>query len=251
VSEKKVVAIIQARMASTRLPGKVLAEIEGEPMLIWVVERARLAQNLTEVVVATTTDPKDDAIFQLCKDRGILVHRGNPVDVLDRYWETANAYGAEIIVRITADCPLIDPGLIDLTVEALLDSDPQADFAANRLPWQRTYPIGLDVEVCTLKALKSAWHEAGEPHHREHVMPYLYENPDRFRILHLQTDPNYGSLRWTVDTQEDLEFVREVTIRLPGRAAFSWRDVLEVLEENPELEKINANVEQKTHRDVG
>jgi spore coat polysaccharide biosynthesis protein SpsF len=133
----------------------------------------------------------------------------------------------------------------------LLFSEPAADFAANRLPWERTYPIGLDVEVCTRGALQTAWEQAEDPHQREHVMPYLYEHPQRFQILHVKSDEDYGELRWTVDTKEDLQFVREIAKLLPGQKEFNWLDVLRIVDKNPELADINAGVEHKTHKDVG
>jgi spore coat polysaccharide biosynthesis protein SpsF len=246
-----VVAIVQARMKSTRLPGKVLEPIQGEPMLAWVVERARLAETIGEVIVATTTDQLDDAIVDQCRARNIKVFRGDPVDVLDRYWRALEASDAEIIVRLTADCPFIDPDLIDETVRILLEAENAIDFAATRLPWERTYPIGLDVEVCTREVLKIAWKEADETHHREHVMPYLYENPERFRILLLNAEKDYGDLRWTVDTKEDLAFIQEIVARLPDRTSFRWRDILSIIHEEPELKEINAGVVHKNHRDVG
>jgi spore coat polysaccharide biosynthesis protein SpsF len=238
-------------MASTRLPGKVLMEIEGERMLAWVLERARLAESVDDVVVATTTHASDEAIVEFCRRRDHAFHRGDATDVLDRYWKTANAFNAEFIVRITADCPLIDPGLIDKTLEALLRADPPADFAANRLPWKRTYPIGLDVEACTHDALQTAWTQAEEPHQREHVMPYLYEHSDVFKVVLVNAEKDYGDLRWTVDTPEDLRFIREIAKRVPNRRDFGWRDVLAILDENPHLTEINAGVRHKTHRDVG
>jgi spore coat polysaccharide biosynthesis protein SpsF len=251
VTERRVIAIVQARMGSTRLPGKVLLNIEGEPMLAWVVERVSLAMTVDDVVVATTTDPEDDAIVEFCGRRSYALYRGAATDVLDRYWEAAKAHDAEIIVRITADCPLIDPGLIDKTVDALLTKVPMADFSANRLPWERTYPIGLDVEVCTFEALQTAWNEAVEPHQREHVMPYLYEHPERFHILHVKAERDFGDLRWTVDTPDDLRFVREIAKRLPNYIDFSWSDVLRIVNENPELVEINQQVQHKTYKDVG
>lgn len=251
MSNPRIVAIIQARMKSTRLPGKVLAPIQSESMLTWVVERARLAQTLDEVVVATTTDASDDAIVDHCQARDYSVYRGDPIDVLDRYWATATAFKAEVVVRLTADCPLIDPELIDETVQELLDADRHVDFAATRLPWERTYPIGLDVEVCTFEGLRIAWQEAVETHQREHVMPFLYENPERFTIVLLNAEEDYGELRWTVDTEEDLVFVREIVKRFPDRKSFRWRDILTLVKENPELAVINASVKHKSHRDVG
>lgn len=250
MSAQKVAAIIQARMGSRRLPGKVLASIRGEPMLVWVVERSRLAACVDEVIVATTMSAQDDPIVELCDRQGYPVCRGEESDVLDRYWQAADVFAADIVVRITGDCPFIDPQLIDGAVQVLLKSDPPAELVLNRLPWERTYPIGLDVEVCTIGALRTAWQEAQEPHQRQHVMPFLYEHPDRFRIILLNADQDYGGLRWTVDTAEDLEFVRRAAALLGERDRFRWRDVLKLMEAQPDLKEINAQVEHKTHRDV-
>lgn len=248
-SARRVVAIVQARMASTRLPGKVLADIAGQPMLARVVGRAGRAGSPDEVAVATTVDPQDDAVVELVRQLGLRVVRGAAQDVLDRYWRAAQELDAAVIVRLTADCPLIDPELIDRTVRAFLRAEPPVDFAANRLPWDRTFPIGLDVEVCSRRALATAWEEAGEAHQREHVMPYLYENRDRFRILHLRHEKDLGHLRWTVDTAEDLAFVRAVYERM-GREDFGWREVLTLVERDPALSQLNAQVPHRTHRDT-
>jgi len=246
----RTVAIIQARMGSSRLPGKVLKDLGGRPMLVWVVERARRARLVDAVVVATTVEPADDPIEALCQERGYACWRGHPYDVLDRYYQAARHYQAEIIVRLTADCPLLDPGLVDATVQALLDQG--ADFAANRLPppWHRTYPIGLDTEVCTWEALERAWREAQAPHHREHVMPYLYEQPGRFRVVILDAEEDFGHLRWTVDTPEDLEVVRRLLDLLGKRDDFTWRDVLALWQAHPELAAINAGVSHHSYQDV-
>jgi len=249
-AKPRIVAIIQARMSSTRLPGKVLAEIAGEPMLVRVVERARMAVLVDEVVVATTTDPADDPIEALCLERGYACVRGSNQDVLDRIYQAARLHAAEVIVRLTADCPLIDPGVVDQTVGTFLKS--QVDFAANRLPppWKRSFPIGLDTEVCSSQALERAWKEADKPHQREHVMPYLYEVPGRFRVSIVDCERDYGHLRWTVDTPEDLELLRQIYARFGGRDDFSWREVLQLFEREPELAAINAQVPHKTYRDV-
>lgn len=248
--EQRVVAIIQARMSSSRLPGKVLRDIHGKPMLVWVVERARRAQCLTEVMVATTTDPADDMIEQVCRQLGIACFRGNGFDVLDRYYQAAREAEADVIVRITADCPLIDPGLIDVVVERFFEK--KVDFAANRLPppYQRTYPIGLDVEVVSFTALQRAWQQATEKHEREHVLPYLYEIPGRFNILTVDYERDLGSYRWTVDTYQDLQFVRQVFALLPDRESFTWLDVLKIVQDNPHLNEINAGITHKTFKDV-
>ncbi len=258
----RTIAIIQARMGATRLPGKVLLDIGGQPMLVRVVERARRAGKLDAAIVATTSKDQDNPVDELCRERGYFCFRGSQTDVLDRYYQAAKASRAEVIVRITADCPAIDPQLIDLTVEAFQESG--ADFAANRLPppWSRTYPIGLDVEVVTFGALERAWQEARQPFQREHVLPYIYEgipvdalrgsknalaaSPRGFRVLLVNHDPDYGTLRWTVDTPEDLELVRQVYARFGNRDDFSWTDLLALFEREPGLARINASVRQKS-----
>lgn len=258
----RTVAIIQARRSSTRLPDKVLLDIGGKPMLARVVERARRAASLDEVVVATTLDPADAAIESLCLENGFPCYRGSLPDVLDRYYQAARLYKADVVVRLTGDCPLIDPGLIDEAVRAFLSPGPGQpetggetfpyDFAANRLPppWHRTYPIGLDVEVCTFKALERAWKEGSLPHQREHVMPYLYEEPGRFRVLVLDHDPDYGALRWAVDTPDDLELIRQVYARFSGKDDFTWEQVLDLFKREPQLAEINAQSRQKDFREV-
>jgi len=261
-----VLAIIQARMGATRLPGKVLCDIAGQPMLVRVVERTRRASLLDGFVVATTTEVQDDAVAELCQARGYPCFRGDQQDVLDRYYQAARTFEAELVVRITADCPVIDPQLIDETIRIVHPSPvtrhSSFDFSANRLPqpWGRTYPIGLDVEVCSFAALERAWQEATEPYQREHVMPYLYEGaslvarhsslatgvtPRGFHVALLNHDPDYGALRWTVDTPEDLELIRQVYTRFGGREDFGWREVLALFEREPALAKINAAIKAK------
>ena len=156
-----------------------------------------------------------------------LVYRGSEHDVLDRYYQTAKEYNADVIVRLTADCPVLDPGVIDRLVNEFIKAD--VDFAANRLPppFKRTYPIGLDAEICTFSALEKAWHEAEAKHEREHVMPYFYEEPGRFNILQIDNDVDYGYLRWTVDTEEDLALVRKIFSAFDGRLDFGFSDILE------------------------
>jgi len=239
-------AIIQARLGSTRLPGKVLADIAGEPMLAWVVKRARWAQSVSQVVVATTSSAEDDAIYEFCRQRGIPVFRGDCFDVLDRYYQAALLFGAETIVRLTSDCPVIDPQEIDHVVSEFVRTG--VDFAANRLPppWKRTYPIGLDIEVCSFAALERAWREARQPFEREHVMPYLYDEPGRFKTLIIDHDPDCGAYRWTVDTPQDLEAVRRIFDYFKGDDGFSWLEVLELYRQHPELEDINRSINAKT-----
>jgi spore coat polysaccharide biosynthesis protein SpsF len=243
---ENIVAIVQARMSATRLPGKVLKEIQGKPMLWYVVERTHKASTVNQVVVATTTDPTDDPVAEFSKAQGYPFYRGSMQDVLDRYYQAAIEHNADVIVRITADCPLIDPGLIDLTVRALFEH--KVDFATNRLPppFTRTYPIGLDVEVCTFKALEKAWKEASSPHEREHVMPYLYEKTNRFKVWQVNHPLDYGKLRWTVDTPADLDVVRKIFEHFSGQLDFNWLDILELYQKSPEMFRSNEEIVQKT-----
>ena len=261
----RVIAIIQGRMSSSRLPGKILAEIAGQPMLQRVFIRTSRAATVTETVFATTTDPSDDPVAQYCDFSGIPFTRGSLYDVLDRYYQTAKQAKADFVARITADCPIIDPALIDDVVNTLLEDE--YDFVCNRLPppWPRTYPIGLDVEACTFRMLEKAWQEAREPHHREHAMPYFYEgvtltrqsrtletgaSPRGYAIALLHHTTDFGDYRWTVDTPEDLEFIRRVYSRFDGRDDFSWKEVLDLVHENPELLKLNSGVQHKTLKDI-
>ena len=252
-------------MSSSRLPGKILAEIASQPMLQRVFTRTSRASTVTETIFATTTDPSDNPVAEYCDFSGIPFTRGSLYDVLDRYYQTARQAKADFVVRITADCPVMDPVLIDEVVNTLLEGE--YDFVCNRLPppWHRTYPIGLDVEACTFNVLEHAWHEAREPQHREHAMPYCYEGVELTRqsrtletgvsprgytiaLLHHTTD--FGEYRWTVDTPEDLEFIRQVYSRFDGRDEFSWRDVLELVHNEPQLMQINAGVKHKTLKDI-
>jgi spore coat polysaccharide biosynthesis protein SpsF len=237
----KIVAIIQARMGSTRLPGKVLLDLEGASVLARVLARVKRAATIGEVVVATSDGPGDDVIVTECKRLGTNVFRGNENDVLDRYYRAAQFSKADVVVRITADCPLLDPKITDHTVSEFLQHHP--DYASNALI--RTYPRGLDTEVFTIAALERAWREGSERHQRAHVTPYIYQNPERFRVLAVQGERDYSGFRWTLDTEQDLEFLRAVYMRFAGRDDFGWQDVRKVLECEPELLELNRNVIQK------
>ncbi|MCW8138889.1 MAG: glycosyltransferase family protein [Planctomycetota bacterium] len=238
----RTVAIIQARLGSSRLPGKVLMDIAGRPMLERVVERARRAITLDEVVVATTTEPADEQIVALAADRGWRAYRGSQEDVLDRYVQVARAVAADVVVRITSDCPLIDPGVIDQVVRGRAEGG--ADYCSNGLG-RRTFPRGLDVEALTREALERADREATRAHEREHVTPYLYERAGRFVLRGVESPDDHSHHRWTVDTPEDLALVRGVYEGLGSDGPASWREVLEVLQRRPELVTLNAHVRQK------
>jgi len=252
-------------MSSSRLLGKILADIAGQPMLQRVFTRTSRAASVTETIFATTTDSSDDPVAEYCEFSGIPFRRGGQFDVLDRYYQTAKGAKADVVVRITADCPVIDPALINDVVNTLIEDE--YDFVCNRLPppYHRTYPVGLDVEACTFKVLQKAWQEAKEPQHREHAMPYLYEgvtlitenralqtgtSPRGFRIALLNHTTDFGDYRWTVDTPEDLEFMRQVYSRFDGRDDFSWKEVLDLVHDEPQLMEINAGVKHKTLKDI-
>lgn len=238
----RVVAIIQARMGSTRLPGKVLLDLAGEPVLVWVVNRTQRATTLDEIVIATTTESRDEAIVELCSSRGWAHFRGSEDDVLDRYYQTAKKHHADIVVRITSDCPLIEPEIIDLVVQELLE-DGLLDYVSNMLP-PRTFPRGLDVEAMTFKTLERAWREDKNPAWREHVTPYIYRAPEKFRLKAVTNEKDLSHMRWTIDTWEDLEFVRRICNHF-SHDQFSWHEVLDLLKEHPEWLEINKSVKQK------
>ena len=237
----KIVAIVQARMGSTRLPGKVLMDLAGQTVLECVVRRTQLSRLVREVRIATTTLKSDDPILNEGLRLGVPVSRGSEEDVLDRYWQASQECGATAIVRITSDCPLIDPEVIDQTIQVFHDR--QADYACNCRP--RTYPRGLDAEVFTADALGQAWEHAQKPHEREHVTPYFYENPGLFRLASLKGKTDYSQFRWTLDTPEDLMLLRAIYARFPGRTNFSWREAIELVKSEPALSSINQHVRQK------
>lgn len=229
-------------MGSTRLPGKVMMDLGGRPILHRVVTRTLRSTLLDEAVVATTAQEADRAIVEYCRQQGWPCFRGSEDDVLDRYYRAASDCGAEIVVRITSDCPLIDPEIIDMVVGKFLSSR-DLDYASNTLP-PRTFPRGLDVEALSYAALERAWKEDGNPSWREHVTPYIYRHPEKFSLHGVYNDVDCSSIRWTVDTPEDLAFVRKIYEYL-GNDGFSWRDVLQVLGKHPEWLEINRHIKQK------
>lgn len=235
-----VLALIQARMGSTRLPGKVLADICGKPMLWCVVERVRSARLIDSLAIATSTQAADDAIADFCTKNNMVFFRGSETDVLDRFYQAAKHFQADTIVRITADCPLIDPKTIDKVVAAFLEGG--YDYVSNTI--RITYPDGLDVEVFSFPALETAWKEAHLPAEREHVTPYL-RTSGRFRVQNVDNETRLPDeyLRWTVDEPADLEFVRIVYSRLaPQGQAFGFVDILSLLKTDATLTRINAGI---------
>ena len=240
----KVVAIIQARMGSTRLPGKVMKEILGKPVILWDLDRISFSKLVDEIVVAIPYGEENDVIVDMINEYNdkIVTIRGSEDDVLDRYYQAAVQTNADIVVRITSDCPLIDPVVIDNVIEHFLDNN--CDYCSNSLT--RTYPRGLDTEVFSFKALEEAWDEAKKDYEREHVTLYIIENPDQFKLLNVANDIDLSHLRWTLDTKEDFEFISVVYKRIyPKKQLFLMDDVLELLNKEPELIDINKHIEQK------
>ena len=231
-----IAALLQARMSSSRLPGKVLAPLLGRPMIARHLERLARATRLDRIVVVTSTDPGDDPLVALCRELGVECFRGSLDDVLDRFHAALAGLGADHCVRLTADCPLADPALID----ALIDFHLAGAYEYSSNCERRTYPDGLDVEIVRVDVLDRAWREARERTDREHVTTYIRRQPGVFRIGGMVNDEDLGALRWTVDDPDDLEFVRRVYAELyPADPAFGWRDVLALVRSRPEIAGIN------------
>lgn len=239
--KKEVIGIVQARMGSTRLPGKTLIDICGKPLLEHIVARTKASKLVDDLVIATTVKKEDNAIVDLAERIGVKTFRGNDDDVLDRFYQCAQIARAEIIVRITADDPFKDPQVVDRVTDVMLQGD--YDYVSNTI--KPTYPEGLDVEVFSFLALQKAWRKANEPSDREHVTPYIWGRPELFRIRNVESELDLSHMRWTLDTVEDLKFTREIYKRLyvPGQL-FLMKDILSLLEKNPQLMKINEGVER-------
>ena len=236
---KTIGAIVQARMTSSRLPGKVLMPIDGTPMLAHQIYRIKQAKMLDKIIVSTSTHETDNPISELCNSIGVDLYRGSLEDVLDRFSKTANFFKVDSIVRLTADCPLIDPGLIDKVIVGFLKND--YDYFSNCNP--PTYPDGLDVEIFSKEVLTVAVENAKLPSQREHVSPFIKRNLPKSKMGNLESETNYSNLRWTVDEMSDLTFVREVFSELYiNNNNFTWYDVLCLIKQKPNLLNINSKL---------
>ncbi len=243
---KHIVCIIQARMGSTRLPGKVLLDLEGKAVLLRVIDRVLESKKINQIVIATTTNPNDQKIVDLVKNYNprVSVFRGSEEDVLDRYYQAAKEAKADVIARITSDCSLIDSEVIDKVVNAFLE-EKDADYSANVLG-KRTYPRGLDVEVFSFKALEKIWQKARDEEDREHVTLYLRKNPNLFKCQNVTNDIDYSYHRWTLDEEADYKLIKIIYQELYHKNPnFKMREIIKLFEKNPELIKINQDVEQK------
>jgi spore coat polysaccharide biosynthesis protein SpsF len=240
----KIAAIIQARMGSTRLSGKVMKELKGKTVLSHVIERVRQSKLIEDIIIATTIHERDNIIETEAIKCGSKVYRGSEDDVLSRYYFAAKENNVDTIIRITSDCPLIDPNVIDGIINFYLKGNYNLVTNAGSDPSHRTYPRGLDTEVFSFKILENAFIDGREKYHREHVTPYIYEHSDK--IYFLKNDVNYSKYRWTLDTEEDFELIREVYSRLyKERHDFYLQDIIEIFKQEPELFNINAHIEQK------
>lgn len=231
-----ILAILQARMSSSRLPGKVMKPLLGQPMLWREIERVQRATTLDALVVATSDDRSDDPIEQLCRARGVDCFRGSLDDVLDRFYCAAQHRKPQYVVRLTGDCPVLDPAVIDAVVRHCVEG--KFDYATNAL--KPTFPDGLDVEVFTFACLETAWREAKLPSQREHVTPFINQQPERFKIGDYAGSRDLSYLRWTVDEVLDFELIRQIYEELyPDKPDFSTDDILALLEQKPALKSIN------------
>ncbi len=233
--------IIQARVGSTRLPGKVLKEVLGKPLLILMLERVKKAKQLEKIIVAIPESNENDLIEKIVEENGFEVYRGSEDDVLERYFLAAKEFGIDPIVRLTSDCPLIDPKIVDQGIKIYKKND-GCDYITNIV--DRTYPDGEDIEIISFKALENAFNNAIDKHDREHVTTYIGCRENEFKHKNFKYHKNLSHLRWTVDYPEDFEFVTRVFEELyPKKGiSFTMEDILELLKEKPEIEKINKNI---------
>lgn len=240
----KLVVVVQSRMGSTRLPGKIMKEICGKPMLLLMLERLSHAKLIDEIVVATTTNPNDDVISELAKKNKYSVFRGSEFDCLDRHYRVAIEHNAAYVAKITPDCPLIDPQIIDKVLGYFLENVDNYDYVSNAHP--PSWPDGLDFEVFHISTLEKAHSEATESNHREHTTTYIWSNPQKFRIGNVIMPDGrnlFMSHRWTVDFAEDFEFVKKIYENLYNdKRIFLMGDILSFLERRPDISKINSHL---------
>lgn len=232
----KIVAIIQARMGSTRLPGKMMLKILEKPIIQYVFDRVKLSQLINEIWLATTVNSEDDVLAEWAASNGEKFYRGSSDDVLDRYYQTAKLACADVVVRITGDCPLTDGEVIDGVVGEYLKGG--CDYVCNTQP--PTYPDGLDTEVFAFSVLEKAWKEAELNSEREHVTPYIWKHPEIFKIKNVTYGLNLNNLRWTLDTMEDFEFIKLVIQEAARLDDFSIKTILKIVSDHPEWQEINS-----------
>lgn len=235
----RVVVFVQARLGSSRLPGKVLYPVLGRPLLLHHLPRIKRANTVDEVVVITTVNPTDDQIAALCERNKISCYRGSELDLLDRHYQAAKVFNADFVVKIPADSLLTDPAIVDRVIGLWLKNPSLYDYVSNYHP--PTFPDGLDVEGCPFSVLETAWKEAKKPHEREHTFPFIWDQPDRFRIGNVLNPRGnmFMTHRWTLDYEEDFQFVKTVFEYFKNKPHFTTDDVLELLKARPDIAELN------------
>ena len=236
----KKLIIVQARMTSTRLPGKVMKVVCGKPLLEHLIDRLKRVKYADRIVIATTVNDTDNQIVNLCKKLDTLYYRGSEEDVLGRYYEAAVEYGGEVIIRITSDCPVIDPEVVDYLINFFANNIEKYDYVSNTL--ERSYPKGMDAEITSFDTLKEAHFNAYDPFDREHVTPFIKMRPQQFRLYNILYKADMSRYRWTVDTPADLELITKIYDALYYKnPLFSLNDILDLMTRNPEWEAINTH----------
>lgn len=246
---ERIVSTIEARMSSSRLPGKVLMKILGRPVLELLVERLRRVSGVQEVVIATTVNKADDAICEFAKDRKIAFYRGSEEDVLERVLQAAKHYKADLIMEMTGDCPLLDPAESQKVVDFFMKNRSRYDYVSNIL--KRTYPRGLDTQIFPVSVLDEVARKTSDPADRENVSLYIYEHPKEYRCGNVEAPAEVKNpdLRLTLDTREDFELIKTIFERLyPNNPNFSIGDVMKLLRDHPEFAEVNRNIRQKAVR---
>ena len=240
----RTVLIVQARMGSSRLPGKVLLEVLGKTLLEYQIERLRLSREIDQIIIATTILKMDDPIVSLCKELGVAYFRGSSDDVLSRYYEAGKISGADIVVRCNSDCPLIDAKVVDRVIRVFKDEAPLYDYVSNIL--RPTYPTGMHTEAFSINALEAAFEHAHQAEEREHVTPYIYRNPQAFNLLNIAIDRDLSKIRLTIDYPEDFQVVTKIIEGLyPANPKFDMDDMLKFIDLNPEILAINSQFTKK------
>jgi len=239
----KKLIIVQARMTSTRLPGKVMEIVCDKPILEHLINRLKTIRSADQIVIATTVNETDNQIVSLCKKLDTLYYRGSEEDVLGRYYEAAVEYGGDVIIRITSDCPVIDPDVVSYLIDFYMRNLKKYDYVTNTL--KRTYPRGMDAEIVSFKALKEAHFNAYDPSDREHVTPFIRNRPTQYRLHNIKYSSDLSRYRLTVDTSEDMELIRRIFESLyVENPEFKMKDILTVLEVNSEWPSVNSHVEE-------
>jgi spore coat polysaccharide biosynthesis protein SpsF (cytidylyltransferase family) len=235
---KKITCVIQARTDSKRLANKVLKEIEGTPMICHIINRIKRARNVEQIILATTDNDSDKILLDIAEKFKIIGFAGNADDVLERFFDVATSFSADPVVRITGDCPLVDPELLDSMIQIFLEN--KYDYISNTI--ERTFPDGLDIEIFSFDALKKAHEQAKWLSEREHVTPFIVKNQDLFRVYNYKNNQDLSNLRWCVDEEDDLLMVKQIFHEMDAEQFFSTSDIIDLISRKPKIAEINKNI---------